>query len=287
METTPNRFEQARMLMGMYQGVVDDATLRGFVQALIASDEPAPELNTKPRDPDAHIVIRGNDAYSDNLIYLPLRTVLCMAETEMVGGMSRTFGELKANGDTFWTGIAVAFSEDHPDYLSFPDFRAEFRKENPNGTYDEAWKAYKERSSISERDIFDDDPFDRDEIAELDLQSLSRSDFPKEVMYGTMPGSLVEKFGSVGSGFDYGPDVEIPVEAKADVDKGYEELGYVVIEDQMLVNALNRCYETPEEFYELERRIDSYSVVDEMCASLWPDEGLDEDEDWEQEGDDE
>jgi hypothetical protein len=283
METTPNRFEQARMLMGMYQGVVDDDKLRGFVQALIASDEPAPEMNTKPRDPDARIVVRGNDAYSDNLIYLPLNTALCMAESEMVSGISRTWGELRANGDTFWIGIAENFSEDHPDYRTFPEFRAEYRKENPKATYDEAWNEYRKLSPLNERCIFDDDPFDRDEIAELDLQSLSRSDFPKEAMYGTMPGSLVEKFGSVGSGFDYGPDVEIPLEAKEDVDKGYEELGYVVIEDQMLVDALNRL---TDDYDALERQIDSYCVIDEMCASLWPDEiGDEEDEDWEEDED--
>jgi len=260
MNTPYNRFDEAREILSCFQHVVPHDTLKRFVDAITMSDQPP--LSQDGRR-DERIVIYGRAFWNENLIFMPLSRALDQARITIAKRTARTWGEFINALDTETAVWAIQLERSWSERPDFLTYYSEYLKDHPHGTWADAWMIYAEGEEYS-RPCFDSDEFDFIDWDQMLTDACCDSN-PEVDMYGSAPGTIIKQFATIKNGVFDGPYVGLKAVDEREIVACYEELGYIPIRDDMLIDVA--CGEMDDSAMAM-RRILHYSEVDEALAVL-------------------
>ena len=259
-----NRIEQAREIFVRFEGVVPQEVLRSFISALVHSDEPAVTIGRSQHPWDRIFVYADEPAGGDDMILLPLPHAIRWGRDKTALGVAKTFGELKKLDEDVYDEIVATLNDaaewpdledfvesgecsiEPPDYPDEPDDVGEWdthekEREKMKAAYHEkARKEYEDCYSYGSRPPRDEDKFEKTDYDGwcFDYCPNAVGDAnPKTEMHGLVPNSIEEEFATLADGVWDGPYVSYKIEDKEKIVAALEELGYVAVEDDFLIEA--------------------------------------------------
>lgn len=253
----PNEFAQIEILEATYRDIVPDKLLDDLIDAIRTARKP---VRVHRESMTTHHWYIGRDPHSDSLILAQRGTVERFAEHAAAKAWASTWDQFRA-----LTGTRSA--ADEVEYPSFLHYLKEALNEFPRGSLDEYWADYVDLSFDHERPTLGSDAFDQAdfEIALYD-RNAAVPDLRQNALW-ELPKPILREFGVIQDGgmMGGGDFVWLDPDRRDELEAAMRDLGFVLWEDSLLIDAAQN---TPADPLEVYRRLHQNVEIEEMLDDL-------------------
>lgn len=289
----PNRINQAGEISTRFGGIVPDDLLTAFTDALAHSNKPAVEVGGDPHPWDRIFVCGLDPCDGLEMILLPLAYMIDLGRHHTSLTCARTFAELKALcNDTYDCAMSdLTEGAEFPtleDYIASDECEARppTLRENIHDDAEriahqqeyerlhaaflaEAEREYQGLDPYGFRPPTDEDECDFGRYEEWRLSFGGNTDavYPKTAMHGVVPDAVEEEFATLEACYWDGPHAIYQASDKQDIIAAMEELGFICVEDEYLIEA---CYGLENDMANFEKHVAWFANLERVLEG--PDE---------------